>query len=230
MQAAAYQLIHDRRLGDYVVPDGWDIVAAGNREGDKGVTNRMPTPLCNRFIHLHLEADLDDWCTWAISAGIMVELIAFLRFRPTLLHNFDPARNEKAFSSPRTWQFVSDLMKTSPDKSLEYDLISGTVGEGAAAELLGFLKIWRNLPSPDAVLLNPTTTAIPTDPATLYALTGALTRKASTQTMQAIVTYANRMPAEFSVMMIKDIIKLAPDTTSTQAFIQWSINHKDILL
>lgn len=133
VQAAFYQLIHDRRLGEYAMPDSWYTLAAGNRETDRAVTSRMPSALANRFVHIDVEADLDDWTAWALTAGMPVELIAFLRFRPNLLHAFDPARNEKAFPTPRSWEFTGRIMQANPDQAIRFALISGTVGEGAAA-------------------------------------------------------------------------------------------------
>src|SRR5579885_642412 len=112
VQASLYQLVLDRKLGEYRLPDGWTIVAAGNREGDRAVTSRMPTPLRNRFTHLNFEADMQEWCEWAISAKIRPEVIAFIRFKPDLLSDFD--RDATAFPSPRSCAFVSNILNQSP--------------------------------------------------------------------------------------------------------------------
>src|SRR6266852_4292136 len=109
VQASCYQLVLDRKLGEYTLPDGWAIVAAGNRESDRGVTTRMPTPLRNRFTHLQFEVDMQEWCEWGIRASIRPEVIAFVRFRPDLLSVFD--RDANAFPSPRSWAFVSKILK-----------------------------------------------------------------------------------------------------------------------
>ncbi len=229
-QAACYQLVLDRALGEYRLPDGWTVIAAGNRETDKAVTHRMPSPLANRFVHLEFEVDHDDWVAWALKAGIKTEVIAFLRFRPGLLHNFDPKRNDKSFPTPRSWEFVSRILKAGPAPELEFPLIAGAVGEGPAAEIVGFLRICRNLPNPDLVLMNPETAPVPTGPAELYALAGALARKATDQTMERLVRYANRMPAEFSVLLMTDAMTRNPDITSTRAWIEWASAHKDVLV
>lgn len=230
VQAACYQLVLDRKLGEYQVPPGWWIVAAGNNETDRAVTNRMPSALRNRFVHLQFEVDLDDWVAWALKAGIKTEVIAFLRYKPSLLHDFDPRRDDKAFPSPRTWHFASDILQANPDPSTEFELLKGTLGEGAAAELYGFLRIFRDLPNPDAILMNPDKAVVPVDPATLYALTGALARKASEQTMARLVTYAGRLPDEFSVMLIRDCLAQDPQVANTRAYIQWASDHKDVLV
>jgi hypothetical protein len=229
-QAACYQLIHGRRLGDYELPDGWAIIAAGNRETDRAVTNRMPSALANRFVHLDYDVDLNDWTKWALGAGVATEVVAFIRFRPELLNAFDPSR--KAFPTPRTWEFVSDILATSPSPVIEHDLYAGTVGEGAAAEFVGFLKVMRTLPNPDACLLNPSTAPVPSErePATLYALASALSRKATTGNFDRVVTYANRLPPEFSVLLVKAATGRDPGLQSTRAFIEWAAANSDVLI
>ena len=227
VQAACYQLVLDRKLGEYALPEGWAVAAAGNRETDRAVTSRMPSPLANRFIHLDFEVDLDDWCQWALQAGVAVEVVAFLRYRPNLLHAFDPDR--KAFPSPRSWHFASDILGARPDAAVEYDLLAGAVGEGAAAELVGFLKVFRQLPSPDAVLMAPDTAPVPDEPATVYALCGALARKASPANFDRVTAYARRLPAEFGVLLVKDAIARTPDCQHTRGFVAWAAEHGAVL-
>lgn len=230
VQAACYQLVLDRKLGEYRLPDGWTIIAAGNRETDRAVTSRMPSPLANRFIHLTFDVDVDDWCKWALSHNVLTEVIAFIRFRSNLLFAFDPQKMDKAFPTPRSWEFVSKILATQPDKATEFEILRGTVGDGAAAELLAFLKIIRTLPNPDMVLLQPDKAPIPKEPATLYAIATALARKASDANMDSIVKYANRMPDEFSVLMITTAMNQAPQIVNTRAFIDWAAKHSNVMM
>src|SRR5713101_651883 len=132
VQASCYQLVLDRKLGEYTLPEGWAIVAAGNRDSDRAITTRMPTPLRNRFVHLDFEVDLQEWSQWAIQAGVCPEVIAFLRFRPELLSAFE--RDAPAFPSPRSWEFVSRILEcldSRPNPSIEHEVIAGAVGTGA---------------------------------------------------------------------------------------------------
>ena len=228
-QAACYQLVLDRCIGDYRLPDGWRIFAAGNRESDRGVTFKMPTPLANRFVHLDYEVDLADWSTWAVTHGIRAEVIAFLRFRQELLHNFDPQSASKAFPTPRSWQFVSEILAAGPSPEIEHEIYKGTVGEGAAAEFVGFLRVFRTLPSPDAILMNPAMAEVPTAPATLFALCTALARRATDANFDRIVTYANRMASEFSTCLISDAVRRTPALQSTGAFTTWAATHGTLI-
>lgn len=139
--AAAYQLILDRRLGDYRLPAGWAILAAGNRLGDRGVTYAMPAPLANRFTHVELEPALDDWLAWADAAGVDVRLQGFLRQRPDLLMAFPERANQYAFPSPRSWAFADRaLRKFADDEDLLQAALIACVGEVAGLLFMAYLQ------------------------------------------------------------------------------------------
>jgi len=228
VQAAAYQLMLNRRIGNYELPEGWDIVAAGNRDSDRGATHRMPAPLSNRLIHLDFEVNLDDWSKWAIGHGIKTEVLGFLRFRPNLLHAFDP--NQRAFPTPRSWQFVSELLTQGMPGDIQYEMLKGTVGEGAAAELEGFLRTYQNMPNPDAILLAPDSVEVPEEPATLYALSTVLGARASAQNIGNLMKFVDRMPVEFNIVTIRDAFRHNAAIASTRPFLDWSVKHSDVLI
>lgn len=206
VQSALLQLCLDRKLGEYELPEGWSIIAAGNRSEDRAGSHRMITPLLNRFLHLDMEVSGDDWQAWAVRAEVAVEVRSFLNFRPALLFSFDPASNPRAFPTPRSWEFVSRVLRHTPAHLL-YAVVSGAVGEGPAAEFVGFWKIHKELPDVDLLLASPATAKVPTEPAVLYALVGALSermRGKDNKVAKAFVTYASRLPAEFSVLAFRD--------------------------
>lgn len=221
LQAAAYQAIHDRRVGEYRFPEGVRMIAAGNRESDRGVVFRMPTPLASRFIHFTLRSDINEWSEWAVASGVPIELVMFLRFRPELLHRFDPKSAEQAFPCPRTWEFVGDLLKTNADKQTEYHLIRGTVGNDAAAQVLAFLKIFRELPNVDAVIMDPDGAAIPDKADVLLALCGALASQVDDGNFDRIARYAARLDREYGAFLMKDCVTLKPELQHTAPFVKW---------
>lgn len=227
VQASCYQLVLDRKLGEYTLPDGWAIVAAGNRDSDRAATTRMPTPLRNRFVHLDFEVDLQDWCEWAIHSGIRPEVIAFLRFRPELLSRFD--RDQNAFPSPRSWEFVSRILESAPDPSVEHELFSGSVGPGAATELSGFLKIFRDLPNIDAILLNPQREPVPESPAAQYAVASALAQCSTDLNFDRVCAYLERMPTEFNVLCVRDASLREPAIRHTPGYTKWAIQNHAVL-
>lgn len=230
VQAACYQLILDRRIGEYQLPDGWSIIAAGNREKDKAVTHRMPSALANRMVHLEVDVNLDDWLLWAQGANIRPEVCAFLRFRPKLLHDFDPLASSRTFASPRSWEFVSRILDAKPAEQVEYDLYQGTVGHVGAAEFMGFLQVWRELPTVDDILSQPKTTAIPDEPAALYALCEALALQADSTSFEGIVEYAERLPSEFSVLLMRDAVCKNQELVHSHAFSRWAQKNAEVLM
>src|SRR5579863_1104760 len=213
VQASCYQLVLDRKLGDYTLPEGWAIVAAGNRQTDRAVTHQMPTPLKSRFTHLDFQVDLNDWCQWAIRNSICPEVIAFLRFKPDLLSKFD--RDKNAFPAPRTWAFVSKILARGPKKTIESALIAGTVGDGAATEFVAFLKTYRELPNIDAILMSPDTEPVPTEASAQHAVAGALAYAATSTNFDRIYVYLQRMPPEFIVFAVRDAMLRSPEVKHT---------------
>ena len=153
VQAAAYQLVLNRRVGTYKLPDNVLIVAAGNRETDKGVTYRMPAPLANRFVHLEMKVDWEDYFGWAVDNKIHKDVVGFLTFSKKDLYDFDPKSASRAFATPRSWTFVSELLfDDDEDESTLADLISGAVGEGLAIKFMAHRKIASKLPDPTDIL------------------------------------------------------------------------------
>jgi hypothetical protein len=153
VQAAAYQLILNRRVGTYELPKGVDVVAAGNREGDRGVTYRMPAPLANRFIHLEAKVDFDDFQEWAVMNAVHPEVLGYVGFAKQDLYDFDPKSPSKAFATPRSWVFVSDLLKDEDcDVDTLHNLVAGAVGDGLAVKFMAHRKIAGKLPKAEDIL------------------------------------------------------------------------------
>lgn len=153
VQAAAYQLILNRRVGTYTLPKGVDLVAAGNREGDRGVTYRMPAPLANRFVHLEAKVDFDDWQDWATLNKIHPEVVGYVGFAKQDLYDFDPKSASKAFATPRSWSFVSDLLEDDDtDTETLQNLIAGAIGDGLAVKFMAHRKIASKLPKAEDIL------------------------------------------------------------------------------
>jgi len=153
VQAAAYQLVLNRRIGKYVLPDNVVMVAAGNRESDKGVTYRMPTPLANRFVHVEMRADFATWQDWAVLNGVHKDVVGYLSFAKQDLYDFDAKSSSRAFATPRSWTFVSELLDDEDlDDATATDLIAGTVGEGLAVKFQAHRRIAGKLPRPEDIL------------------------------------------------------------------------------
>jgi hypothetical protein len=227
LQKVLANICQARTLHGTPLPEGWQVISTGNRQSDRAGANRVLSHLRNRETVLDLETHLDDWTQWAISHDVKPEVISFIRFRPGLLHDFDPQRDQNA--TPRSWvEGVSDVLGSVPAEA-EFECFKGAVGEGAAAEFVGFMRICRKLPNLDAVLLNPTTSEVPADPATLYAISGGLAQRASETNMDRFAAYIERMPPEFSVLAMSMAARRDPGLANTQAFTRWSLAHQNVL-
>ncbi len=224
VQAALYQLVLDRKVGEYELPEGASLIACGNRETDRGVVHRMPTPLASRFVHLDIRVDAEDWLAWGAANGIAAEVLYFVTYKPDLLHQFDPQSRERAYPCPRTWEFTSNIVKhrNGLDPAVERALFRGAVGEAAAVEFSAFLKVWRELPHPRAVLNDPVNADIPENASALMALCGSLYRFATDVTMDAIVTFAERLRREVGESLVGACVRRDPALQRSPAFIRWA--------
>ena len=240
VSAAAYQLILDRKLGEYEVPEGWAIIAAGNRQGDRGVTYSMPAPLANRFSHYEVEINLDDWVAWAYANGIDERIIAFLRFRQDLLFEFDAAQNPVAFPSPRSWEFAHRaLHKFDESNNLLLGALQACVGKAAGIEVKAFVDSLDQMPDLDAII-NGEDVAAPKEIDLQYAVATALVGRAirAKETDDAltvhgnILKYASRFPQrEMGVMMVSDMHRaVGQDIFAVPEFAVWADKIADIML
>ena len=195
VQSAAYQLVLNRRVGKYRLPDNVVMVAAGNRESDKGVTYRMPTPLSNRFVHSEMKVDFPSWQEWAIKNQIHKDVVGFLTFAKQDLYDFDAKSSSRAFATPRSWTFVSELLADEDlDVSTTTDLIAGTVGEGLAVKFMAHRKIASKLPKPEDILSGKATELETKEVSAMYSLVislcyelkGAIERKVDNKEFHAM--------------------------------------------
>jgi len=240
VSAAAYQLILDRRLGSYEIPEGWAIFAAGNRQGDRGVTYTMPAPLANRFSHFDVEVNTDDWVAWAYKNNIDDRIIAFVRFRPELLFDFDPAHNPMAFPSPRSWEFAHRaLQKFEHQHDLLLGSLQACIGQAAGIEVKAFVDNLDQLPDLDAITRGEDVVApkeIDLQYAVATALVGRAIRSKESDEAQTvfghILNYASKFPQkEMGVMLVTDMHRaIGEDIFSVPEFARWSNDVADLML
>jgi hypothetical protein len=224
VQASAYQLVLDRKVGDYELPKGWSIVAAGNHESDRGVVYRMPPPLANRFVHLSMEVSFEDWKNWAYGVGIDSSIIAFLHYDSTKLFNFDPSKNQKSFPTPRSWEYVHKILNSGIEPVLLMDIISGAVGNESATAFMSFRKVMNRLPNIEK-LLNNEEVEVEHYSQVLFALiAGIITNIKQNSTKEKIdnaLKFSLTLPKEFSVMLVKDMQQNKINVESSAVWEDW---------
>lgn len=222
VQASAYQLILDRAVGEYKLPEGWAIVAAGNRESDRGVVYKMPSPLANRFVHLEMDVDINDWKDWAFSAGIDERIIAYIGYKNEDLFSFDPLLNEKSFATPRSWEFANGILKSHMDEDLLLDVISGAIGKQRAVSFLSFAKVAHKLPDVEAIL-EKGEGEYPSEPDVLYTLSSVLVSflLRNPQYLENVIKYTLNLQSEFAVMIIQDLQRNGLSMEHSESFSLW---------
>ena len=226
VQASAYQLVLDRKVGEYTLPDGWSIVSAGNRESDRGVVYRMPPPLANRFVHFEMEVDFDDWKNWAYQNNIDSSIISFLQYDNSMLFNFDASSNQKSFATPRSWEFANTIVKQDIDKNLLLETLSGAVGEDGAVGYLSFRKVMNNLPNINKILDGTikeieNSNDIEVMVALSIGIVNAIKLSNNPNHIDNILEFSLNIPNEFAIMLIKDLQLNSINIESSKIWSRW---------
>ena len=222
VQAAAYQIALDRTVGEHKLPDNCIVIAAGNRVTDRSVAYKMPKALANRLLHLEVEGQMTSWREWAVSHGIHPLVTGFLAFRQNYLMVFEAQTDDLAFPTPRTWEMVSRILTGyKADVEATFPLIAGLVGMGVALEFRTFCKVWATLPAMEDIF-DGKPCPIPKESSALYALTAAMAayareHKGELDRIGASIRYADRLPPDFSAMLLRDYMYLEK-------------NYKEVLL
>lgn len=228
VQAAAMQLILARRVNGHAVSDNVVFVAATNRRTDRAGVTGILEPVKSRFATiLQLDADEDSWIDWALQNDIPGEVIGFVHFRPSLLHTEESTADIVNHPCPRTIANAGKLINAGLD---DVETLAGALGEGCAIELVGFMEVYKSLPDIKTILTKPDNAKVPTEPAALYAVVSALTENITKDNADQILKYGNRLPADFSVLLVRDCIRKEPKIQNTKQFIKWATIHKDMLL
>lgn len=229
VQAVLYQATLDHQIGEHKLKPGWTIIAAGNRVEDRAVVYPMSTALANRFSHIEYEVNLDDWTAWALDNGVDTNIVAFLQWKPELLFSFNPESSEKAFCSPRSWEFASNTIRIATKTTL-IELLEGTIGYGATGEFAAFLKVQEELPPLDNILVK----GEDFDPKRMdlrYALVSALVAKATPKQFERLLQYSYAIPAEFRVLLAMMLAgKDSKNLAACPSWAKWAKDHSDVLI
>lgn len=230
-QAAAYQLILNRRLGTYELPPDWIVVAAGNRSTDRSVVHAQPAALSNRFVHIDLVPDVEDWVDWAEKNGVSDATRGYMRYRPSNLFTDKIEVGMRSFPTPRSWVFADKIISSNPLRpEVAVELIKGTVGEGVALEYVGYVRDAKNLANPDRVLLDPEGTKVPTSPSECYAMISALEPRTTPSNIGQVFKYVKRMPKEFEVVFMQSMARRGDDYGETETMTTWIRENRSILV
>lgn len=222
VQAAAYKVVLDQEIGTFELHEKVAIIAAGNLATDKAITNRLSTAMQSRLTHLEMEILPKDWLEWAAKNDVDYRVKSYIAYQPESLHKFDPNHNDVTFSCPRTWEFVSKIIKPWTEiHQSKLAILAGTIGEGAAREFSAFTQIYGKLPSFMSIENSPLTATVPSEPSTLYAITGLLSHSIKVKNVDNVLEYIDRLPKEFQVITMQNVIRGNKNLLNVKSVQKW---------
>lgn len=224
LQKVLANICQARNLHGVPLPKGAMVVSTGNRVSDRAGANRVLSHLRNRETVLELEADYEDWATWASKHAVAPEVISFLRFKTALFNKFDPSAD--CNPTPRSWtEGVSAVLGVVP-KSAELSCFAGAVGEGAAGEFMAYLKVFRELPDMDDLIANPDKYEVSKAADVRYAITTSLALRATKKNMENVMRYVNKLPPEFATLFATLALGRDFSLGETKALANWVIQNQ----
>lgn len=224
VQASAYKLILDKEIGQQKLHTNVAMACAGNLESDKAIVNSISTAMQSRVIHIPMCSDWEVWNVWAVKSGINQKIRDYVRFKgDEALNNFNPESTDSTFGCERTWEFASHLLDvwggSIPPEKLQ--LLQGTIGEGLAQQFNSYIQVYKEIPDYAAIIGNPKGTTVPVEPDRRYAITGVLAQGADAATIAQAMQYILRLPLEFQVITLQDIISKDGGLANDPAVNQW---------
>jgi len=231
VQASLMQLFLSRQINGHRVSDLVTFMGATNRAQDMAGVAKFIAPLKSRFYTiLPFDLHIDDWINWAILNNMPAELLAYVKFKPGIFDERKPSKDIVNDVSPRTLAHVGEQQNDGLDEDEEAEVYAGAAGAAFAAEYMQFLQLYRSLPNPDDIIADPAKTPVPTDPALMYAISGGLARKMTDRNIGSVITYLNRIPAEFAVYCMTDATRRNSDLTSNRAYASWAVKHQKAII
>jgi hypothetical protein len=213
-------IFQERELHGRKIKPGWSFIATGNRMQDRAGAGRLLSHFNDRFTTYEFEPNLDDWAAWALAHDVRPEVVFFCRFRPEKFSAFDP--QQPKCPTPRAWvEGVSPAIDVVPRPAL-LSTVTGDVGASAAAEFMGFLNTYEQLPDPDLVIAQADTWPVPDQLQVRFALCGALAHRANEDNFGSIITFACRLPDEFMVLCIRDATQMHTHLRQTRDYVKWT--------
>lgn len=235
VQAAAYQIVLDRQIGEHKIPKNCLIMCAGNKVTDKSVAYKMPKALANRLCHFNIEVDYDDWKLWALRKGIDEKIMGYLNFnRGDKLFKFEPTSEDNSFPTPRSWEKVDKVLKTL-ELNQAMPLISGLIGSSIAMDFYTYTKVYNRIPNIEDIKKGKCED-VPKEPDVNFALTSSLVShalKSNNKELSNILQYSLLLEGEFAILLFKDMVKSSDDlhkrVGNLDVFSEFSTKYKFLI-
>lgn len=232
VQAACYKVILDNEIGNHALHPKAVIVCAGNLSTSGAIVNRTGTAMQSRLVHMELGVSTEAWIKWGNKNNIDYRILAHLQHIPDNLQVFDPKHNDKTFACPRTWAFLSRLITGVPTGDLRdyLPLWEGVIGIAAANAFISHTEVYTDLPDYKDIVANPTGILIPKEPAQKYAVSHMISAYVTQTDIDKVIIYIERMPAEFQVITLQNVLQKEPIMAKEKTINQWVAKYGDKLL
>ena len=233
VQAAAYKITLDHMVGSHKLHKKVAVVTAGNKIGDKAIVNRMSTAQQSRLATLMIKVCTKTWLIWAEQENIDYRVRSFIRYKPDLLHKFNPDHADLTFPCPRTWHFISRLCKANKWDKILYEkkpLLAGVVGHGACQLFYSFAEIFNDLPTIQSILKDPEGCTIKSEISVQHAAAGLVSHHINNKNADDLIKFLFRLPADLQTITLRNSIARDSTLREAPAILQWaSINSKELI-
>jgi hypothetical protein len=222
VQAACMQLLLERSINGEKISDEVVFIACTNRKEDMAGVAGILEPVKSRFITiLELFPRLEPWIGWYLKTGLPIQVAAFIRFASKWLFDFKATKDMTNSPCPRTLENLGRLVAMNLDADLRFPAYSGAVGKACATEYLAFEQMYDKMLDPAVVIMQPSTVPIPTTPDGLFATCMGVAHYANEHNIDNIAIFGKRLPPDFRVMMMDDIVRKDPTLQRSKPFIEF---------
>lgn len=193
----AYQLVNEKRIGEHLLKPNVRIVAAGNRAIDRGIVNRMPEPLKNRFTQVELIIDVRALCAYGSEQKWPDVFMAFWMFRgEDVVCTYHPEKPQAVVATPRTWEKAVKYYGHDMPDHIRRAAMSGCIGEGPSGEFWGFVDTWKSLIPISQIIKDPKRAPLPDEISAQYAMAVSVSGNMTLKTVAPLATYLARFGTE----------------------------------
>lgn len=234
VQKAVASLLLERRIGDLTLPDGWCVVAAGNRVDDGAGANTLLSHIVNRLALVEVESPtIDELVTYLVGRGYGPEVPTFVKLRGGELLNKRPEEDNVPYCTPRSVEAVARLLKGTPgliNSAFGLGAIAGLIGSGPATELKAALELFGKLPSYNEIVSSPDTAKVPEALDLAYAAIMLVTTRAKLEHADPVVTYVSRFEPNVAMVGMAGLLRRDPRFFKTAAMSKWATANSDVVV
>lgn len=229
LQKVAAQILLERSIGEYTLPPGVIVVAAGNRESDRSGVRKTMAFVQNRLMDINIEPNKDATVEWMERNGVSPSVISFVEAHPGVVLQDRVPEKPGPFCTPRSITMLGDLIGTTTMERFT-ECAYGLIGEGAGAQFVAHLRVIESLPKYSEIVSDPKGAKLPGDrPDACYAIMQIIAHNVSGETAKPAFEYLRRMGKEFQAAGLRSSIRRCPQIVQQKEFAEWLRENRHLL-